>query len=173
MDVAHETGCEFVKRHSMVAVESRYEIVIGSNAGYPLDLNLYQAVKGMSAASQIVKKSGAIILASDCWDGIPQHGNFGRILKENKTHQELINKIKNGKLNIQDGWQAYILCKICANADCYCYSDNLTDEQIRTAFLKPCRDVKQTVMMLLGKYGSQAKICILPEGPLTVPYIHS
>jgi len=107
---------------------------------------------------------------SDCWDGIPQHGSFGQILKENKTPQELINKIKMDQLNVQDSWQAYILCKICIDADCYFYSDNLTDEQIRTSFLKPCRDIKQTVTVLLEKYGHQAKICILPEGPLTVPY---
>ncbi|MHB9071857.1 MAG: nickel-dependent lactate racemase [Sedimentisphaerales bacterium] len=170
MDASHETGCEFVKRHSMAAVESRYDIVIGSNSGYPLDLNLYQAVKGMSAAWQIVKKNGTIIIASDCWDGIPDHGSFGQILKENKTPQELISKIKKGELNVQDSWQAYILCKICTDADCHFYSNNLTDEQIKTAFLKPCRDIKQTVTTLLEKFGSLAKICILPEGPLTVPY---
>jgi lactate racemase len=171
MDAAHEKGCAFVKRHAMARVESDYDIVISSNSGYPLDLNLYQSVKGMSAASQIVKKGGAIILACDCWDGIPQDGNFGQILRKNKTPQQLIDKIKNGQLKIQDSWQAYILCRICTNADVYFYSDNLSDEQIRSSFLRPCRDIKQMVIELLAKYGNQAKICILPEGPLTVPYI--
>jgi nickel-dependent lactate racemase len=171
MDAAHEAGCAFVKRHAMAAVEGRYDIVIGSNSGYPLDLNLYQAVKGMSAASQIVKKGGAIILAANCWDGIPQHGNFGQILRDHKTPHALIDKITRGQLHIQDSWQAYVLCKICAEADCHFYSDNLTDEQIRVSFLTPCRDIRQTVLTLLEKYGRSARICVLPEGPLTVPYV--
>lgn len=171
IDSAHEKGCQYVKQHSMVKAKHRYDIVISSNSGFPLDLNLYQSVKGISAASQIVKKGRAIIIVADCWDGIPQHGNFGKILEANKNPQELIEKIEKGEFNIQDSWQAYILCRICALTDCYCYSDNLTDEQIKKCFLQPCRDIGQSVNILIKKYGGQAKICILPHGPLTIPYI--
>jgi nickel-dependent lactate racemase len=173
MDAAHEKGCEFVRHHAMLPVESAYDIVIGSNSGYPLDLNLYQTVKGLSAARQIVKNNGTIILASSCWDGIPEEGNFGRILQEHKTPHQLITKIQNGDLTIQDSWQAYLLGKICTEAECYLYSDNLTDEQIRSAFLNPCRDITQTVEAIMAKYENQPKVCILPEGPLTIPYILS
>lgn len=51
--LAHRTGCEYVKEHSMVACEEPFDIVITSNSGYPLDQNLYQAVKGMSAAQKL------------------------------------------------------------------------------------------------------------------------
>lgn len=172
IDSAHEKGCQYVKQHSMAKVNQPYDIVISSNSGYPLDLNLYQSVKGMSAASQILKKYGSIILAADCWDGIPQHGSFGKILKENQTHRQVIDKIKSGQLKIQDNWQAYILCRICENADVYFYSDNLSDEQLTDSFLKPCRNIGLTVQNLLEKYGKDAKICILPQGHLTVPYIN-
>ena len=66
----------------MAPVPHPYDIVITSNSGYPLDLNLYQAVKGMSAAAQVVRPGGAIIIAAECWDGIPEHGLFGELLRE-------------------------------------------------------------------------------------------
>ncbi|MGB9864320.1 MAG: hypothetical protein ACPLPQ_11005 [Candidatus Saccharicenans sp.] len=56
--------------------------LITSNSGYAPDLNLYQAVKGMSAAARIVKPKGIIIMAAECWDGIPNHGEFKRLLWE-------------------------------------------------------------------------------------------
>ena len=81
-DQAHEQGCAFVKKTAMVPVEKPFDLVLTSNSGYPLDLNLYQSVKGMSAAAQIVKHGGSIIIAAECWDGIPDHGPYGSLLRE-------------------------------------------------------------------------------------------
>ncbi len=74
MLAAHAQGCDFVKENAMVEVEEPYDVVITTNSGYPLDQNLYQSVKGMSAASQIVREGGAIIMAAACEDGLPDHG---------------------------------------------------------------------------------------------------
>ena len=79
LDTAHAAGCAFVERTAMVAVPKPFDIVITTNSGYPLDLNLYQAVKGMSAAARVVRQGGAIIVAADCWDGIPDHGLYGPV----------------------------------------------------------------------------------------------
>jgi nickel-dependent lactate racemase len=75
---AHERGCEANKASVMVACQREYPIVLTSNGGYPLDQNLYQAVKGMSAAYQIVSEGGLIISASRCNNGFPDHGIFAR-----------------------------------------------------------------------------------------------
>ena len=61
---AHRQGCSFVKEHAMYEVDAPFDIVITTNSGYPLDQNLYQTVKGMSAAAQVVKPKGAIIAVS-------------------------------------------------------------------------------------------------------------
>ncbi len=79
LTAAHTAGCAFARETAMVKVDKPFEIVLTSNSGYPLDLNLYQAVKGMSAAAQVVRPGGAIIIAADCWDGIPEHGRYARI----------------------------------------------------------------------------------------------
>jgi nickel-dependent lactate racemase len=68
-------------------------------------------------------------------------------------------------------WQIQLHGLICQKADVYFHSHNLSDEQIKRALLKPCSKVEETVEELLHKYGRDASICVLPEGPQTIPYI--
>jgi nickel-dependent lactate racemase len=169
---AHVQGCEFAQRNAMVQVEKPFDIVITTNSGYPLDLNLYQSIKGMSAASQVVENGGSIIAAAECWDGIPSHGEYGRLLYEAQSIESLLEIIYAPGFLRQDMWQAQIHALICRKAEVYFYSENLTDEQISSAFFKPCHNIEVTVNELLGKYGCAASICVLPEGPQTIPFIH-
>ncbi len=170
-DAAHASGCDFVKKNAMVAVPHPFDIVISSNAGYPSDLNLYQAVKGMSAAAQIISPGGAIIVAAECWDGIPDHGSYKDLLCSVRTPKELLAKIMESEVVIRDQWQAQIQAQVQLKADVYVHSDHLTDEQIGCALLKPCHRIEETVEMLLERYGPDASICVLPEGPQTVPCV--
>jgi len=170
---AHAQGCAFVKEKAMVPVREPFDIVIGSNSGYPLDLNLYQAVKGMSAASQVVKEGGSIIIAAECWDGIPDYGEYGQLLLEAESPESLLETVRAPGFQRQDMWEAHIQALICLKADVYFYSHNLSDEQIEGAWLRPCHDIEATVAELLQKYGPGATICVLPEGPQTIPYLLS
>jgi hypothetical protein len=70
-------------------------------------------------------------------------------------------------------WQAQTHALICLKAHVYCYSHNLSDAQIEHALLRPCRSVEATVAELLRKYGPGATVCVLPEGPQTIPYIRA
>ncbi|MCU0914816.1 MAG: nickel-dependent lactate racemase [Planctomycetes bacterium] len=171
LDAAHERGCSFVKQHALAPVPVPYDVVVTSNSGAPLDLNLYQAVKGMSAAARIVKPGGAIIVAADCWDGIPAHGQYQRLLYEAAGPRELLAKVRSEAGQCQDAWQAQIHAQVCEKADVYFFSHHLSDEQIRRAFLKPCRDIAGTVAQLVQAYGRDTSICVLPEGPQTIPYV--
>ncbi|MDN8848536.1 hypothetical protein Q0M30_17000, partial [Staphylococcus aureus] len=73
---AHDKGCAYAKKHAMFKCDEPFDVVIASNSGYPLDQNLYQTVKGMSAAHKVVKEDGSIIMLSECSDGYPNHGNY-------------------------------------------------------------------------------------------------
>jgi nickel-dependent lactate racemase len=168
---AHEQGCAYVKKNAMAAVRKLYDIVVTSNSGYPLDLNLYQSIKGMSAAAQVVKEGGAIIAVADCWDGIPDHGEYGKLLREAESHNSLLRTVRQEDFMRQDMWQAQLHGLICQKADVYFHSHNLSDEQIERAFLKPCSRVEEAIEELLQKYGQDASICVLPEGPQTIPYV--
>jgi nickel-dependent lactate racemase len=173
LDAAHEAGCAFVKETAMVPVPQAFDIVITTNSGYPLDLNLYQAVKGMSAAAQVVRQNGAIIVAADCWDGIPDHGLYGQLLREADSPSALLETICAPGFLKQDQWQAQIQAQIQLKADVYVRTDNLSDEQIEMALLRPSHRVEATVADLLGEYSRQARLCVLPEGPQTIPYIQT
>src|SRR5687768_2663460 len=79
---AHRTGYEFVRRSAMQKVKAPFDVVVTTNSGYPLDLNLYQGVKGMSAAARIVQERGTIILACECREGVPAGSPLDKLLEE-------------------------------------------------------------------------------------------
>lgn len=168
---AHAKGCAFVRENAMRAVDKPYDVVITTNSGYPLDQNLYQSVKGMSAANQIVRQGGSILIAAACEDGLPDHGQYAALLAEAGSPQGVIDMISKPGFCAQDQWQVQVQAQIQQRADVYVYSDGLTDEQIERALFIPCRNLEQTVWQLLEKYGSQARICVIPEGPQTIPYL--
>jgi nickel-dependent lactate racemase len=168
---AHAAGCAFVKRNAMAQVDTLFDIVLTTNSGYPLDQNLYQAVKGMSAAGQIVREGGAIIIAAACEDGLPDHGKYAALLKEGGSPQGVLELLAQPGFCEQDQWQVQIQANLQLRADVHVYSDNLTDEQIRGALFQPCRDIEGTVATLQRKYGPDARICVMPEGPQTIAYL--
>ena len=171
MLAAHAAGTRFVASTALVPVPEPFDIVITSNSGYPLDLNLYQAVKGMSAAARVVKPGGSIIAAAECWDGVPEHGEYGQILQMAATPEELLALIHSWDTVRQDQWQAQIQAQIQMKADVYLKSSYLDDETVRRAMLEPCHSIEETLAALLDRYGPQATICVLPEGPMTVPHV--
>lgn len=68
---AHRVGCEFVRKSAMQKFDAPFDIVVTTNSGYPLDLNLYQGVKGMIAGARVIKPGGTLILACECHEGVP------------------------------------------------------------------------------------------------------
>ena len=166
----HKACCDFSRSTSTVKVDHKFDIVITTNSGYPLDMNLYQAVKGMSAASSVVATGGSIICAAECSDGIPEHGNYGNILTSASSPDELLELINKPDYNRHDQWQVQIQAQIQSKATVYVKSDYLTQSQIANSHLHPIDDIEETILKLcLNKPGSS--ICVLPEGPQTIPYI--
>jgi nickel-dependent lactate racemase len=166
---AHRIGCAFVKDHAMYPVDQLFDIVITTNSGYPLDQNLYQTVKGLSAAAQVVKEGGAILSCSECSDGVPAHGNYAKILKMKNTPQELLTMISNPEFRIFDQWQVQAQALIQSKADCYLYS-SLDPQTVREAKLIPVVSPCEAITELLEKMPG-ASVAVLPLGPLTIPYV--
>jgi len=165
---AHAAGIEFVRRTAVVPVPLPFDIVITSNSGYPLDLNLYQAVKGMSAAAQVVKHGGSIVLAAECRDGLPEHGLYAELLRMASTPEELLDIISSFEVARHDQWEVQVQAQIMKKAKVYVKSSYLSPEEVRSALLYPCTSIEDTLTELLGQYGPKATICVLPEGPLTI-----
>jgi nickel-dependent lactate racemase len=170
LTAAHAAGMAFVRRKAMQPVSQPFDVVITSNSGYPLDLNLYQAVKGMSAAAEIVREGGDIIIAAECWDGIPSHGQYARLLREADSLEDLYRRIMTPGFRSADQWQAQIQAKIQRKAAVHVYAGGLSDQELLEAKVLPCRSIEERLAEILARKPG-ATVAVLPEGPQTVPYL--
>jgi nickel-dependent lactate racemase len=166
----HRAACLAARAEAMQPVSRPFDLVITTNSGYPLDQNLYQAVKGMSAASGIVRPGGTIICAAECRDGIPDHGPYGRLLAEGRSPADLLARIAASPVTIPDQWQVQIQARILSHARVLLRTDGLSDDAVRAAHLEPITDIGETVASLVaGTPG--LRIGVLPQGPQTIPYL--
>ncbi len=167
----HAAACAFAKQKVMRRVAQPFDIVVTTNSGYPLDQNLYQAVKGLSAAAKIVRDGGTIICAAECRDGIPNHGSYGQILASRPSPRELLDMIISPGYSRPDQWQVQIQAQIQLRARVLLKSDCLGAEQIRAAHFEPIDDISAAVEDAVRHGGPDANVCVLPQGPQTIPYI--
>jgi lactate racemase len=168
--LAHEAGCAFSKSTAMVACPRPFPVVVTTNSGYPLDQNLYQTVKGMSAAAQIVEEGGYIAAASRCNDGFPEHGNFRKLLFDHPSPRAVLDTIEAPGFSLYDQWEAQLLALIRLRARVGLRSE-LADDDVRRAHLEPIADVGAAVAGELERLGRDAPVAVLPEGPQTIPYV--
>ena len=170
---AHKLGCEYVKETAMQPVDRPYEVVVTTNSGYPLDQNLYQAIKGVSAANQIVAQGGAIVTAAECSDGLPDFGSYKDILHMQPSPEALLGMIEGEGFRVHDQWQVQVQAQVQRRARVHLHTDGLSEEQVRAAHLEPCRDVSETAERLLHQAGPAARLAVLPQGPQTIPYVEA
>ncbi len=161
----HRAACAFVEGTAVQRVDGPFDVVLTTNAGYPLDRNLYQAVKGMAAAERVVTDGGTIVMAAQCLDGLPSGGAFARLLAAADDGAGLA---RTGGDSEPDRWQVQVLGRVLSRADVWLHTDGLDDEEVRAAHLRPVADVSEAVAEALAASGPSARLCVLPEGPLTV-----
>src|SRR5205809_2420990 len=166
---AHKAGCEFVRASAMQKVKSPFEIVVTTNSGYPLDLNLYQGVKGMSAGARVVKEGGTLILAAECREGVPAGSPLDKLLRSASSTEEILTLLSTPGVVRPEQWQAHIQALVQRRAKVLVHS-SLPDEVVRAAHLSPCHDISATVSELVQANHNGARIAVLPQGPLTIPY---
>jgi nickel-dependent lactate racemase len=171
LSAVHRAACQVARRTAMSPVTEPFDVVVTTNSGYPLDLNLYQSVKGMSAAAQIVKRGGTIICAAECSDGIPEHGEYGRLLASRNSPADLLEMITAQGFASHDQWQVQLQAQIQLRAEVHLKSSFLSEEQVRAAHLEPVEDLNATVLESLERHGPHARLCVLPQGPQTIPYL--
>ncbi len=155
----------------MIGQPRPFPVVLTTNSGYPLDQNLYQSVKGMSAAAQIVEPGGLIVAAARCNDGFPAHGNFRRLMVGHAGPRAILDTIMTPGFSLFDQWEAQILAMILLEARVALFSELPADE-VRAAHLEPVEDVEARVAEELARAG-EVPVAVLPEGPMTIPYLDS
>ncbi len=161
---AHRKGCTLVS--NMFAVSSdRSDIVVVGNGGYPLDQNIYQAVKGMTAAEAVCNDNGVIIMIAECSDG---HGgkSFYEFFNTNKSIPELYDEIlktPSGDTNM-DQWEAQILMRILKKHKVILVSA-LPRELVETFRLEYAVSFDEAYEMAKTFVNKEKpSICVIPDG---------
>jgi nickel-dependent lactate racemase len=170
MIAAHEAGCEAAWHEAMIPVARTYPIVVTTNSGYPLDQNFYQTVKGISAAARIVAPGGTILAVSRCNLGLPDEGEFRRILSDAKSSDALHSAIQSSSETRQDQWQVQTLLQCLERARVVLYSE-LSAEQRQFTRTAHTDDPSGTLAKLTARSNNKVPVAILPLGPLTIPAI--
>jgi nickel-dependent lactate racemase len=167
---AHKSGCAFVKKSAMQPVGQAFDIVVTTNSGYPLDLNLYQGVKGMSAGARVLKEGGTLILAAECREGVPGGSPLDELLRSADSIEEILAMLSTPGFVRPEQWQAQIQALVQRKAEVLVRCE-LDDATLRACHLAPCADISAEVAKRLAKLGPDARVAVLPQGPLTIPYL--
>lgn len=162
---SHEAACRYVEETAVRRVEGRFDVVVSTNGGFPLDRNLYQATKGMAAAERVVADGGTVVMAAELLDGYPDEGRFADMVLGAAGWRDLVAADVAPEL---DRWAVQVMGRVLGRARVGLYSDGLSAEQVRAAHLDPVADVSAAVRDALASVGGGGRVCVLPEGPLTV-----
>ena len=161
---AHKTGCTFLEKMVRVDVPSS-DIVITSNGGYPLDQNIYQAVKGMTAAEAAVKPDGVIIIVAACNDG---HGgqSFYDNMAQTKSPAALLKKIAKVPRNqtVPDQWEFQILARVLQHSKVIIVTDQCSPQMIKDMHMEHAFTLEEALSKAFALKGNDASISVIPDG---------
>src|ERR1700730_1677090 len=160
---AHRDGVEFVSEVMLEMLDEPVDAVITTAAGYPLDLTFYQAIKGITAASQIVKPGGKILLLAACEEGAGAP-EFSRMLRENPSDRDFLGKIARAPVTI-DQWQLEKLALVAQKAEVLFYVPGLPREYHATLWGQAFATAAAAVEALTSSLTHSATVAVIPEGP--------
>ncbi len=160
------------ERQSKIILNEPVDITITSNAGYPLDLTFYQAIKAATAAAQITRPGGSIIICQENAEGIGNEEYTELMLSVDDPHQYIQHALATGENHI-DQWALHQLEKVLRQHRIYNYSTGIPPEQQRELFVEPVDSVEVGLEQALSKHGPDATIAVIPEGPYVMPCLAS
>ena len=160
---AHKQGVRFVQQVMLEEMAEPVDAVITTSAGYPLDLTYYQAIKGVTAASHIVKPGGRILLVAECQEG-PGAPEFRQMLKENPNAARYLERIRNTPV-IVDQWQMEKLALVMEKANVLFYVPGLDAEYYPTLWGPAYASMQAALDALFRELKPGAKVAVIPEGP--------
>jgi len=160
---AHLAGAEFLKGLCQCE-KAPADIVITSNNGYPLDQNIYQAVKGMTAGEATCREGGVIIMVAACNDG---HGgeSFMQTMTQGIPAGEILAKLQATpkKDTVPDQWESQILARILSKFHVVLVSE-CDPKLVRAMKMHPAGDLQQALQIAETLIGRAGSITVIPEG---------
>lgn len=164
LEKAHKKGTVFVDSLSQVdAIES--DITISTNGGYPLDQNIYQAVKGMTSAEATNKLGGTIIMVAGCRDGHGGEGFYHNIADVADPKEFLDKAIHTPRLEtVPDQWTSQILARILVNHHVILVSDLVDPQLVTDMHMALSTSLEDALEKAYDREGKEAKVVVIPDG---------
>ncbi|MGN0850952.1 MAG: nickel-dependent lactate racemase [Candidatus Ornithospirochaeta sp.] len=164
VEKAHEEGCRFLSSLCRVKAATA-DIVISTNGGYPLDQNIYQAVKGMTAAEATVREGGVIIMLAASNDGLGGDDFYHQMADEKDIHKTMALFLSRGRNEtVPDQWQTQIFLRILMKATVV-YVSSAPDGIVEDLHMVPAHSLEEALekaRKIVGK--ADATITAIPDG---------
>jgi nickel-dependent lactate racemase len=165
---AHRAGVSELEEYVVDEVDEPVDIVVTGSGGYPLDQTLYQCLKGMIAAKEILKQGGTIVFCSHLGEGVGSP-SFRQMLNDLTSPQEFLEGLMEEDYRQIDQWMVQDLCNVLLLTDgIYVYTENLADEDIRNALMEPVPSLDAGLEKALAKQGPGARVAVMPQGPYLI-----
>ncbi len=162
---AHRRGCGLLLDYCRVRPERRGDIVISSNGGYPLDQNIYQSVKGLTAAEAAAAEGAVLIMVSSCSDG---HGgeSFYKALHECESPEALTRQILATPQDktLPDQWEFQILARVLCKHHVIYVTDPTQRATIEDMKMEWAPDVDEALSRARQIKGADAHLVVIPNG---------
>jgi len=169
-EAAHAEGMAFVADESLVSLDEPADLVIASGGGAPLDSTFYQAIKGISAASAVVKPGGAILLCASLSEGIGS-ASFEKLIRECADPRDFERRLSDDRFFAIDQWMVQHLCQAHRRARVLLYTDALPPEAVAELLVEPVASPAAGVAEALAALGPSARVAVLPQGPYVLATI--
>ncbi|MBS1854450.1 MAG: nickel-dependent lactate racemase [Acidobacteria bacterium] len=160
---AHRVGVEFVSRVLLETLDEPVDAVLTTSAGYPLDLTYYQSIKGVTAASHIVKPGGPILLVGECSEGAGAP-EFRDMLLEGITDREFLERIQGAPVTV-DQWQLEKLALVTTRQRLLWYVPGLPAEYHPKLWGESCATIEEAIEKMTATLPRDARVAVIPEGP--------
>lgn len=164
---AHREGVKYIDQMYKVPVRKKYDVVIASPGGFPKDINLYQAQKGLDNASHAVKENGTIVLIAECREGFGEK-TFEEWMRKAATPEEPLQWIKTNF--VLGGHKAVGFCKVLKKASIFLCS-NMEEGIVKEIFMIPFSDPQQAINAAIERHGRSADVLLMPHANSTLPVI--
>ncbi len=173
MEQAWETGVRYVQGLTQAEIEGPIDICVTTCGGHPLDLTYYQTVKGMVGPLPIVRPGGAIIVASECSEGIGNHHFRDALFRVGDIRTWLERAISGEWERVADQWQIEELAKAVRNHRVYVVASGISQEELAQLHVRPAPTVEAAVEECMRDFGPESRICVIPKGPYVLPVLKS
>lgn len=160
---AHARGVEFVSQAMLQQLPEKVDAVITTCAGYPLDLTLYQTVKGITAAQHIVKPGGRILVCAACEEG-PGAPEFTRMLREFPSDVQFLKHIDGAPVTV-DQWQLEKLALVTQKFQVLFYTPGVARDLWPSLWGTVFPTIGEATAALVAGLPAGAKVAVIPEGP--------